>query len=274
MDDHSSKIGKFQIVPRVIPVLLLKDGGFYKTVRFSDARYIGDPLNTLRIFDEKEVDELCILDIKATELGEGPRFDFLETLADECFMPVSYGGGIRNAEDCRRLLGIGFEKIVLNSVLAATPSLVGEVAAMAGSQAVVASIDVRRDEGDRYSVWTHGGRNRLALEPVVWARQLAELGAGEILLTSIDRDGTGEGYDLDLVNRVADAVTVPVVACGGAAGMDDLVSGVLRGHASGVAAGSMFVFYGRRRGVLINPPSSREFAEALAAARSVAGGAG
>lgn len=254
------------VPPRVIPVLLLKGGGFYKTSRFADPRYLGDPLNILRIFDEKEVDELCILDIEATPSGTGPNFDRLAALADECFMPVSYGGGIRSVEDCRRLLGLGFEKVVMNSVLAETPALLSSVAAIAGSQAVVASIDVRRTQDGGYRVWTQGGRHPTEFEPVAWARSLAECGAGEILLTSIDRDGTMEGYDLDLVQRVADAVRIPVVACGGAGSLEDLAAGIRDGHASAVAAGSLFVFYGRRRAVLINPPTTEAFEAALIAA--------
>lgn len=255
------------IPPRVIPVLLLKGGGFCKTTRFADPRYLGDPLNIVRIFNEKEVDELCILDIDATLSGRGPQFAMLESLADECFMPVSYGGGIRSAEDCRRLFAAGFEKVVLNSALADDVAIVSAVAAMAGSQAVIASIDARREPDGSHRVWTHGGRRPTGETPVRWARRLADLGAGEILLTDIDRDGTMEGYDLDLVRTVADAVPVPLIACGGAGSMDDLVAGVLKGHASAVAAGSLFVFYGRRRAVLINPPTFEEFEAALVHAR-------
>lgn len=255
------------LTPRLIPVLLLRGTGFCKTTGFSAPRYLGDPLNIVRLFDEKEADELCILDIEATGEGRGPRFETLEALADECFMPLSYGGGLRTVDDCRRILAIGFEKIVLNSALTEEPTLVSSIAAMAGSQAVVASIDARRASNGGWRVWSHGGTRPTGWEPAPWARHLAELGAGEILLTSVDRDGTMEGYDLDLIRTVADAVAVPVVACGGAGSMDDLVAGVVKGHASAVAAGSLFVFYGRRRAVLINPPSSEEFEEALARAR-------
>lgn len=247
---------------RLIPTLLLRNGAFYKTENFARPRYLGDPFNILRLFNEKEADELCLLDITATREGRAPDFDTLEELAGECFMPLSYGGGLTNLADCRRILSIGFEKVVLNSVLAERPELISEVAAVAGAQAVAASIDVRRDADGTPRVWVCGGTRPLDAPPVDYAQRLAALGAGEILLTSIDREGTMAGYDLDLIEAVATAVNVPVIANGGAGGLDDLTAAARRG-ASAVAAGSMVVYVGRHRAVLINPPSYETLQEAM-----------
>jgi cyclase len=255
---------------RMIAVLLLEGEGFVKTVRFRRPDYLGDPFNIVRIFNEKGVDELAILDIGATHAGRSPDFGLLGELADECFMPVSYGGGIRSLDDCRRLLKAGFEKIVVNSRLIEAPQFATEIAATFGAQALIASIDAKRRRFGGYRVMARSGRHATRLEPVAWARELARRGAGEILLTAIDRDGTMVGYDEALVQSVAAAVDVPVIACGGAGAMGHLVSVVLRTDAASVAAGAMFVYYGPHRAVLINPPSQDEFErELLAAARRV-----
>jgi imidazole glycerol-phosphate synthase subunit HisF len=248
---------------RLIPTLLLKGEGFYKTVNFSRPRYLGDPLNILRLFNEKEADELCILDIAASREGRPPDFDKLQELADECFMPLAYGGGLTTLEECRRIFSLGFEKVVLNSVLASRPELASAVADVAGAQAVTASIDVRRDQAGAWRVWTHAGGRLLDAPAVEHAQRMAELGAGEILLTSIDREGAMTGYDLELIAAVAAAVDVPVVANGGAGCMDHLCAAV-RAGASAVAAGSMVVYVGRHRAVLINPPGYEAFQAALA----------
>lgn len=245
---------------RVIPCLLLRGSGFVKTVRFDSPRYLGDPVNIVHIFNEKEVDEVCILDIEAGETG--PRLKVIRQIADECFMPASYGGGIDSVETARQVLAAGFEKVVFNTAAARSPSVIEAAAQAFGSQSVVVSIDVATSPQDHREVRIQGGTVAVSDDPVAYAQQMVELGAGEILLTSIDRDGTQEGYDLDLVRAVASAVPVPVIACGGARDIDDLVAVMRTGGAAAAAAGSLFVFYGRLRAVLVNPPPYEALREA------------
>ena len=240
-------------IARIIPCLLLKNGGLVKTVRFKNDRYVGDPINAVRIFNEKEVDELVFLDISATLAGNGPNFELLEDIASEAFMPFGYGGGITSLEQIRRLYALGVEKIVINTVAATNPELVSEAAGLAGSSSVVVSIDVRRSLFGKYSVCVEGGRRDLKTDPVSYARDMEKRGAGEILLNAIDRDGTMEGYDLGLVRRVSEAVSVPVVAVGGAGSLEHFREAVEHG-ASAAAAGSMFVFHGKHKAVLITYP--------------------
>lgn len=243
---------------RVIPCLLVRGAGLVKTVRFRDPRYVGDPVNAIRIFNDKAVDELMVLDITATEQGRGPPFELLRDLASECFMPLAFGGGIRNLEDMRRILAAGAEKCVVNELALTRLELLSEAAREFGSQSLVVSIDVRKRMLGGYQV--HGGRGTRAtgLEPLAFARRVEDAGAGEILLTSIERDGTREGYDLELIRRVSDAVRIPVVASGGAGSVEHMLAAIREGHASAVAAGSMFVFTGRHRAVLITYPSEQE----------------
>ncbi len=249
---------------RTIPCLLLSNGGLYKTTRFAEPVYLGDPINIVRIFNEKEVDELCLLDIEACKSGRPPDFDVIREIVSECFMPVSYGGGISTLDHCARLISSGIEKLVINSALGERPEFALEVANMFGRQSVVASIDVRAGPDGRYSVWTHGATRDTGVDPVGYASRLERFGVGEILLNAVDRDGTREGYDLALVRSVSSAVQVPVIACGGASSLDDLAAVIVDGHATAAAAGSLFVFYGRRRAVLINPPTYDEFQAAVA----------
>lgn len=246
---------------RVIPCLLLSNGGLVKTVRFASPRYVGDPINAVRIFNDKEVDELVFLDIGATPAGRGPNYELLADIASEAFMPFAYGGGVASLEQARRLFGLGVEKVVINTAAERMLGLVGEIASAAGSSSVVASIDVKRSWRGRYSVWVGGADRDTRRDPLAWARELEREGAGEILLTSIDRDGTQSGYDLELIRRVAEAVSIPVVAAGGAGTLDHLREAVDHG-ASAVAAGSMFVFQGKHKAVLITYPQRREL-EAL-----------
>ena len=238
---------------RVIPCLLLRNGGLVKTVKFSDPKYVGDPINAVRIFNDKEVDELVFLDIGATPSGAGPNFDLLADIASEAFMPFAYGGGITTVDQIKRLYGLGVEKIVLNTAAALTPALVEKAAAMAGSSSVVVSIDVRRTGPGGYRIYVRGGRDEHPRDLVAYVREMGKLGAGEILLTAIDRDGTQLGYDLDLIRCVTEAVSVPVVAVGGAGSLQNFREAVSHG-ASAVAAGSMFVFHGKHRAVLITYP--------------------
>ncbi|MBN1306081.1 MAG: imidazole glycerol phosphate synthase subunit HisF [Anaerolineales bacterium] len=246
------------LLTRVMPCLLLKDGGLVKTVKFKNPGYIGDPINAIRIYNEKEVDELIFLDISATLENRKPLFKVLTEIASECFMPVTYGGGIRDLEVIREILNLGIEKVAINSYAFENPQFVKAAAERFGSSTIVVSIDARRNIFGKYIVYVNGGRKSTGLDPVDFACHMEEMGVGEILLTSIDRDGTQEGYDVELVKRVTSEVGVPVVACGGAGKPEDFQTVVREGGASACAAGSMVVYFGRNRAVLINFPSRKE----------------
>lgn len=246
----------------MIPCLLVKGEGLVKTERFRRPRYVGDPLNTIRIFNEKEVDELMLLDIGATPEGRDPPFELIRRVADECFMPLCYGGGIRRIEDIGRILSMGVEKVAINSHAIASPEFIRRAVELFGSQSIVVSIDVKRGLLGRFEVRVRGGTRPTGRDPVSVAEVLVAEGAGEVLVNSIDRDGTMTGYDLELIRAVAAAVPVPVVAVGGAGSTADFGAAVEAG-ASAVAAGSLFVFHGRLRAVLINFPSPEELAGVL-----------
>ena len=243
---------------RIIPCLLLRDGGLVKTKRFGEARYVGDPINAVKIFNEKECHELVFLDIDATKNNRPPSFDVVERIAGECFMPLAYGGGIRDIESIRRLLSLGVEKVVINSYAAECPDFVREASNAFGSSTIVVSIDVKRSFLGGYGVVTHGGTRKTKHDPVSYAVRMTSLGAGELIVNSVDRDGMMQGYDIPLIKSVAEAVEVPVVALGGAASCSDLAAAVLQGGASAAAAGSMFVFYGKLHAVLINYPEDED----------------
>ena len=245
------------IRPRVIPCLLLKDEGLVKTVRFKNQKYLGDPINIVRIFNDKEVDELILLDITATVENRHPNFELLGKITSECFMPLGYGGGIREMEDVRKLLAIGVEKIIINTAAVENPSLIRDAANYTGSQAVVISMDVKKTLLGKYEVYVRSGGKSTGRDPAKFANEMEKQGAGEIIVNSIDRDGMMQGYDLELVRRVAESVTVPVVACGGAGTIQHLAEAIQAG-ASAAAAGSMFVFQGPLRGVLISYPAQVE----------------
>lgn len=242
-------------IKRIIPCLLLRNTGFVKTRKFNDPVYLGDCFNTVRLFNEKEADELLILDITATPSGRSPNFDLLHELAGECFMPVAYGGGIRTMDDMQRIFKAGFEQVSINTVAAGNPILIHEAAKEFGSQSIIVSVDVRRKLLGRYEVYVNGGREGTWLDPVTVAKRAAELGAGEILLNSIDRDGTMEGYDLEITRKVADSVSIPLIACGGAGSLKHFHDAFYKAGASAVAAGSFFVFMGQHRAVLITYPT-------------------
>jgi len=248
---------------RVIPCLLLRGRGLVKTVRFDSPTYVGDPINAVRIFNEKEVDELVVLDIAATTEGRGPDMRVIAEIASECFMPVAYGGGIRSVDQIRELFALGVEKVIINSQAHANPGLVQEAAQVFGSQSIVVSIDAKRTLLGKYEVRTVGGKQRTGTDPAAFAAEMERMGAGEIMLTSIDRDGTFEGYDLKLLSKVTSAVKVPVIACGGAASVNDFALAVREGGASAVAAGSLFVFHGPHRAVLITYPPVAELERVL-----------
>jgi cyclase len=243
--------------PRVIPALLLHDRLLYKTRKFKAPRYVGDPRIALRIFNEKGVDELILLDIDATTRRRGPDLALIGELASECFMPVAYGGGVRSVEDVRAIIGIGVEKVVIGTRAVDDPALIAAAAAAVGSQSVVVCIDVKKDLLGRYRVHAEGGRRKTGLDPVAFARRMVQMGAGEIVVNAIDRDGTMGGFDLTLLRSVSAAVPVPVVALGGAGDEADLAAAVFEGGASAAAAGSLFVFHGPHRAVLITFPEEQ-----------------
>jgi len=250
------------LLPRVIPVLLCRDGGLCKTTRFKNPAYVGDPINAVKIFNEKEVDELVFVDITATNESRRPNLQHIREIAGECFMPLCYGGGVRSLEDAKEVIACGVEKVAINSFAAEKPDFIREAAAELASSTIVASIDVKKDFFGKHHVYTHGGTRKTEWHPVEFALTMEKMGAGEILLTSIDRDGTQSGYDLELIRSVADAVSIPVIACGGAGQVGHFAE-ALEAHASAVAAGSMFVFHGRHRAVLINFPSQPELKRAI-----------
>jgi len=242
---------------RVIPALLLRNGGLVKTVRFRDPTYVGDPINAVKIFNEKEVDELVFLDITASKEGRGPNLSVLRDIAGECFMPLAYGGGIRSFDDAKAVFDLGVEKVVLNSA-AGDLGLISSIAAAYGSQAVVVSIDAKKKLLGRWDVFSHGGAKARGVAPSEFARSVVEAGAGEIVVQAIEREGTYSGYDIELVKMVSASVKVPVVALGGAGSITDLGRVVKEGGATAAAAGSIFVFHGKHRAVLINFPTPQE----------------
>ncbi len=233
---------------RVIPCLDVRDGRVVKGVNFVDLRDAGDPVEQAQAYDEAGADELCFLDISASLEGRGTLLDVVRRTAEVCFMPLTVGGGVRGVEDARALLLAGADKIAVNSAAVARPEVVAEIAAKFGSQCVVASVDARASKGSaqagqkRWEIFTHGGRNATGIDAVEHAVRLAELGAGELLVTSMDGDGTKGGYDLELTRAIADAVSIPVIASGGVGALEHLVAGVVQGHASAVLAASIFHF--------------------------------
>ncbi len=247
---------------RVIPTLLIQNGGLVKSIKFNDHKYVGDPINAVKIFNEKEVDEILILDISATVERKAPNISTIKEIASEAFMPLGYGGGITKLEEIKALIASGVEKVVLNSSAFENPKLVSDSAAYVGSQSIVVSIDVKKTIWGKLKVFIHNGSKNTNLDPIDYARQIQRAGAGEILLNSIERDGTFGGYDTELIKSVSSAVGIPVVAVGGAAKVDDFVKAVQSG-ASAVSAGSMFVFQLPHRAVLISYPTQKELKEKL-----------
>lgn len=243
---------------RVIPCLLLLRGGLVKTRRFAEPKYVGDPLNAVRTFNEKGVDELMFLDIGATPSGREPDMDVIKGIAAECFMPFAYGGGITTVDQAGSILSSGVEKVVLNNSAFRSPRLIRGCADSFGSQAVVVSIDVKTALIGRYSVRACDAK--FSIPAIEHAKRAADHGAGEILLTSVDREGTGSGYDTNLIAEISSAVDIPVIANGGAGSAKDFRKAVDAGAAA-VSAGSLFVFYGKHRAVLITYPDRQELAE-------------
>ena len=243
------------IKTRIIPCLQLMDESLVKTIKFSNPKYIGDPINTVRIFNELEVDELCFIDIRASKKGLSPNFKILKEIANECFMPLSYGGGLSDLDTIKKIFNIGFEKIIINTAACENPSLISDVANYFGNQSVIASIDIKKNFFNTYKVYTCDGSKKTNLNPIKWAKDLESLGAGELLITSINRDGTWLGYDIDLLKKITSSVNIPVIANGGAGDENHIISVKKEANVSAVALGSMVVYQGKDLGVLVNFPS-------------------
>lgn len=250
--------------PRVIPSLLLRGEALVKTVRFGKFRYVGDPANTCRIFNELEVDELAFLDIIASREGREPNYSLLKDISSECFMPLSYGGGITSVEMAEQVLKIGFEKVILNTAALINSNLIKEISDKIGSQSLTVAIDVKKGWFGKECCRGLSGRWDSGFQAVAWAQRVQSEGAGEILLTSIDREGTWSGFDLELVSKVVDAVSIPVIASGGAGSTDDISKVIKLTGASAVAVGSMVVFQKKDMGVLVNFPEAELLKKALA----------
>ena len=240
---------------RIIPCLLMSEGRLVKTVQFRNPRYIGDPVNTVRIFNELEVDEMCFLDISASPQNREPDYELLAQLSDECFMPLSYGGGINSLEKAQRLFRTGFEKLVINTAALRDPLLIRQLSDRFGAQSIVVSIDVVRNVFGQYAIRHAAGTEKK--DPLAWAEALQSAGAGEILLTSVKQEGTWKGFDLALTKKIAAGVDIPVIAHGGGGSVEHIAEVVAEAHVGGVALGSMLVYQQKDRGVLVNFPKEK-----------------
>lgn len=245
--------------PRIIPCLLVKDKGLVKTVGFKEPKYVGDPINAVRIFNEKEVDELMVLDIDATRDNREPDFKMIENLAAECRMPLCYGGGVKTVEQAQRIFELGVEKIAISSVAIENPDIVSKIAKRVGNQSVIVVLDVKKSFwGGKYEVFTNNGQKNTHKSPIELAKQFEALGAGEIVINSIDNDGQMKGYDFNLIDKVRDAISLPMSVLGGAGSLKDIEELIRKHGIIGAAAGSLFVFKGVYKAVLINYPTRIE----------------
>ncbi len=241
--------------PRIIPCLLVKNKGLVKTVQFKDGKYVGDPINAVRIFNEKESDELMVIDIDATTNAKEPDYKMIENLASECRMPLCYGGGIKNIEQAQKIFSLGVEKIAISSAAVYNSSLVSEIASKVGSQSVVIVLDVKKKVFGGYELYTHNGKKSTGLSPAEFALNMEKEGAGEIVLNSIDNDGMMKGYDLDLIDRIRKEISLPLTVLGGAGDLEHIGKLIQKYGIIGAAAGSLFVFKGKYKAVLINYPN-------------------
>jgi cyclase len=247
------------LYPRIIPCLLVHKKGLVKTVKFANPKYIGDPINAVKIFNEKEVDELMVVDIDATAHKQEPDYKMIENLAAECRMPLCYGGGIKTTEQAQRIFSLGVEKIAISSVAVEVPDLISRIAERVGNQSVIVVLDVKKKFfGSHYEVWTHNAKKNSGLDPIEFAQKCVSLGAGEIIINSIDQDGMMNGYDYNLVDKVRNAVNVPMTVLGGAGTLEDIGTLIHKQGIIGAAAGSLFVFKGKYKAVLINYPNPIE----------------
>lgn len=248
---------------RIIPALLISSGGLVKTTKFSKPKYIGDPINAIKIFNDKEVDELILLDIDSTRLSKKPNFKLIEEIAGECFMPLSYGGGVNTLEDIKTILSIGVEKVIINTAAVADPSFVHSAVKTFGSSTIVISIDYKINFFKKPSIYTKNGSFRQKIEPLLFAKKMEELGVGEIMFNSIERDGTMSGFDTNFIKTAVNSLKIPVIACGGAGSLKHLRELIKETTVSAIAAGSLFVYYGPNKGILINYPSYKSLEEIL-----------
>jgi cyclase len=244
--------------PRIIPSLLYHDKGLVKTINFKYPKYIGDPINAVRIFNEKEVDELAFFDIDATVLNKEPDYVLIEKLANQSRMPLCYGGGVKTVDQAQKIFGLGIEKIALSSAIIKTPQLVTQIAERVGSQSVIVVLDIKKKLLGGYEVYTHNGRKSTGINPIKFVKELEMLGAGEIIINCIDQDGVMKGYDMTLIGIIAESISIPLTVLGGAGSMSDIVKVIEKYGVIGVAAGSLFVFKGPYKAVLINYPSQKE----------------
>jgi cyclase len=244
--------------PRIIPSLLIHDKGLVKTVNFKSPKYVGDPINAVRIFNEKEVDELAIFDIDATILDQEPDYVLIEKLANQSRMPLCYGGGVKTVEQAQKIFGLGIEKIALSSAVIQNPKLVTEIAERVGSQSVIVVLDVKKKFLGGYEVYTNNGKKATGINPIKFVKELEDLGAGEIIINSIDNDGVMKGYDLNLIDKIAESISLPLTVLGGAGSLTDIEKVIEKHGVIGVAAGSLFVFKGTYKAVLINYPNQTE----------------
>lgn len=244
--------------PRIIPCLLVKDKGLVKTVNFKNPKYVGDPINAVKIFNEKEVDELAVFDIDATAENRGPDYKMIERLANECRMPLCYGGGVKTVDEAQRVFSLGVEKVAISTAAVQKPELVSEIAERVGNQSVIVVLDVKKKLLGGYEVYVQNGKKGTGRNPVDFAKQLELLGAGEIVINSIDNDGVMKGYDLTLVSKIREAISLPMTVLGGAGSLQDIGSLINKHGVIGAAAGSLFVFKGVYKAVLINYPAKTE----------------
>jgi len=244
--------------PRIIPCLLLQDNGLVKTVNFKNPKYVGDPINAVRIFNEKEVDELVFFDIDATVLNNEPNYSLIERISNQSRMPLCYGGGIKTVEQAKRVFGLGVEKIALSSSVIDNPSLITQIGDQVGAQSVIVVLDVKKKLFGGYEVFTHNGKKARGIDPFKFIKKVQKLGAGEIVINSIDKDGLMNGYDMSLIKKIREITSLPITVLGGAGSIEHLAEIIEKNGIIGASAGSLFVFKGPYKAVLINYPDSRQ----------------
>ena len=243
---------------RVIPILLLQNAGLYKTVKFKDPKYVGDPLNALRIFNEKQCDEIILLDILASKNKQKINYNLINEIATECFMPLAYGGGISNIKEIENILKLGVEKVIINTALFNSSAFLKEAVKEFASSTIVASVDIKKNIWGKQNVYSHSGTKVAITDPIEFLKYLQEIEVGEIMINDVDRDGTSIGYDFDLMNKLSNSVNIPLIAAGGCKDLDDIKKLFQNTNVSATAAGSFFVFHGKYRAVLISYPSPEE----------------
>jgi len=244
--------------PRIIPSLLIQDNGLVKTVNFKNPKYVGDPINAVKIFNEKEVDELAIFDIDATVKGLEPNYSLIERIANQSRMPLCYGGGVKTVEQAQKIFGLGIEKIALSSSVLQNPKLITQIADRVGAQSVIVVLDVKKKLLGGYEVYTHNGKKTTGINPFKFIEEAQEFGAGEIVINSIDQDGVMKGFDMSLIDKARERSSLPMTVLGGAGNLDDIKKVIDKHKIIGVAAGSLFVFKGKYKAVLINYPNKSE----------------